>query len=46
MGPFALTDPAAGTTGLVRNGTFGLTAGWDLDLWGKTAPKLRPASVR
>lgn len=47
MGPFALTDPAAGTTGpWYTNGTFGLTAGWDLDLWGKTAPKLRPASVR
>lgn len=36
MGPFALTDPAAGTTGpWYTNGTFGLTAGWHLDLWGK-----------
>ncbi|GJK84211.1 multidrug resistance outer membrane protein mdtQ [Citrobacter sp. MGH 55] len=36
MGPFALNDPAAGTTGpWYTNGTFGLTAGWDLDLWGK-----------
>ncbi|MBJ9883042.1 multidrug resistance outer membrane protein MdtQ [Citrobacter sp. FDAARGOS_156] len=36
MGPFAITDPAAGTTGLwYTNGTFGLTAGWNLDLWGK-----------
>lgn len=36
MGPFAVTDPAAGTTGpWYTNGTFGLTAGWDLDLWGK-----------
>ena len=36
MGPFALTDPAAGTTGpWYTNGTFGLTAGWNLDLWGK-----------
>lgn len=36
MGPFALTDPAAGTTGpWYTNGTFGLTAGWTLDLWGK-----------
>lgn len=36
MGPFALTDPAAGTTGpYYTNGTFGLTASWDLDLWGK-----------
>ena len=33
MGPFALTDPAAGTTGpWYTNGTFGQTAGWDLDL--------------
>lgn len=36
LGPFALTDPAAGTTGpWYTNGTFGLTAGWNLDLWGK-----------
>ncbi len=36
MGPFAITDPAAGTTGpWYTNGTFGLTAGWNLDLWGK-----------
>jgi len=36
MGPFAITDPAAGTTGpWYTNGTFGLTGGWDLDLWGK-----------
>ncbi|WP_061710058.1 multidrug resistance outer membrane protein MdtQ [Pseudenterobacter timonensis] len=36
MGPFALNDPAAGTTGpWYTNATFGLTAGWDLDLWGK-----------
>lgn len=36
MGPFAITDPAAGTTvPWYTNGTFGLTAGWDLDLWGK-----------
>ncbi|MCT4710858.1 multidrug resistance outer membrane protein MdtQ [Enterobacteriaceae bacterium H11S18] len=36
MGPFAYTDPASGTTGpYYTNGTFGLTAGWDLDLWGK-----------
>ncbi|MGS9159648.1 multidrug resistance outer membrane protein MdtQ, partial [Salmonella enterica subsp. enterica serovar Infantis] len=35
MGPFASTDPAAGPTGpWYTNGTFGLTAGWDLDLWG------------
>ncbi|CAM7501538.1 multidrug resistance outer membrane protein MdtQ [Citrobacter cronae] len=36
MGPFAITDPAAGTTGpWYTNGTFGLTAGWNLELWGK-----------
>ena len=41
MGPFALTDPAAGTTGpWYTNGTFGLTAGWDLDLWGKNRARL------
>jgi outer membrane protein TolC len=35
-GAFAITDPAAGTTGpWYTNGTFGVTAGWDLDLWGK-----------
>ncbi len=29
-------DPAAGTAGpWYTNGTFGLTAGWDLDLWGR-----------
>jgi outer membrane protein TolC len=47
MGPFALTDPAAGTTGpWYTNGTFGLTAGWDLDLWGKIAPGLPRVSVK
>ena len=36
MGPFALNDPAAGTTGpWYTNGSFGLTAGWHLDIWGK-----------
>ena len=36
MGPFAITDPAMGSTGpWYTNGTFGLSAGWDLDLWGK-----------
>lgn len=41
MGPFAITDPAAGTTGpWYTNGTFGLTAGWDLDLWGKNRARL------
>lgn len=40
MGPFAITDPAAGTTGpWYTNGTFGLTAGWNLDLWGKIGLK-------
>jgi len=41
MGPFAITDPAAGTTGpWYTNGTFGLTAGWDLDLWGKNRARV------
>lgn len=41
MGPFALTDPAAGTTGpWYTNGTFGLTAGWELDLWGKNRARV------
>lgn len=36
MGPFAVTDPAMGSTGpWYTNGTFGLSAGWELDLWGK-----------
>ncbi|EHM45041.1 MAG: multidrug resistance outer membrane protein MdtQ [Yokenella regensburgei] len=42
MGPFAVTDPAAGTTGpWYTNGTFGLTAGWDLDLWGKNRAEVQ-----
>ena len=41
MGPFAITDPAAGTTGpWYTNGTFGLSAGWDLDLWGKNRARV------
>ena len=36
MGPFA-TDTDGNTGPWYTNGTFGLTAGWDLDLWGKTA---------
>lgn len=41
MGPFAFTDPAAGTTGpWYTNGNVGLTAGWDLDLWGKHRAEL------
>lgn len=35
MGPFA-TDTDGNTGPWYTNGTFGLTAGWDLDLWGKT----------
>lgn len=34
MGPFA-TDMDGNTGPWYTNGTFGLTAGWDLDLWGK-----------
>ncbi|ADO47825.1 multidrug resistance outer membrane protein MdtQ [[Enterobacter] lignolyticus] len=42
MGPFAATDPAQGTTGpWYTNGTFGLTAGWDLDLWGKNRAQVQ-----
>lgn len=42
MGPFALDDPAAGTTGpWYTNGTFGLTAGWNADLWGKDEAQVR-----
>lgn len=42
MGPFAFDDPAAGTTGpWYTNGTFGLTAGWSLDLWGKDEAQVR-----
>lgn len=40
MGPFALTDPAAGTTGpWYTNGTFGLTAGWNLICGVRIEPK-------
>lgn len=36
MGPFAANEPEQGITGpWYTNGTFGLTANWDLDLWGK-----------
>ncbi|MGL4723979.1 MAG: multidrug resistance outer membrane protein MdtQ [Scandinavium sp.] len=34
MGPFA-TDEGDNTGPWYTNGTFGLTANWDLDLWGK-----------
>ncbi|WP_432700140.1 multidrug resistance outer membrane protein MdtQ [Kluyvera cryocrescens] len=34
MGPFA-TDSDGNTGPWYTNGTLGLTAGWDLDLWGK-----------
>lgn len=34
MGPFA-SDEGGNTGPWYTNGTFGLTAGWDLDLWGK-----------
>ncbi len=41
MGPFAFDDPAAGTTGpWYTNGTFGLTAGWNIDLWGKDSAQV------
>ncbi len=44
MGPFALDDPAAGTTGpWYTNGTFGLQASYDLDLWGKNRAQVESA---
>ncbi|STI85058.1 multidrug resistance outer membrane protein [Escherichia coli] len=47
MGPFALNDPAAGTTGpWYTNGTFGLTAGWHLDIWGKNRAEVTARWVR
>ncbi|GHM57050.1 hypothetical protein ECZU51_57200 [Escherichia coli] len=47
MGPFALNDPAAGTTGpWYTNGTFGLTAGWHLDIWGKNRAEVTARPVR
>lgn len=46
MGPFALNDPATGTTGpWYTNGTFGLTAGWHLDIWGKNRASYCPLWV-
>lgn len=47
MGPFAITDPAAGTTGpWYTNGTFGLTAAGIWIYGGKTALKLLRGSGR
>ncbi len=44
MGPFALDDPAAGTTGpWYTSGTFGLQASYDLDLWGKNRAQVQSA---
>lgn len=40
MGPFA-TDTDGNTGPWYTNGTFGLTAGWDLDLWGKNRALLQ-----
>ena len=40
MGPFA-TDTDGNTGPWYTNGTFGLTAGWDLDLWGKNRALLK-----
>ncbi|VDZ82467.1 Multidrug resistance outer membrane protein MdtP precursor [Kluyvera intermedia] len=45
MGPFA-TDEGGNTGPWYTNGTFGLTAGWDLDLWGKIALRLKRASAK
>lgn len=44
MGPFALDDPAAGTTGpWYTNGTFGLEGSYELDLWGKNRAQIQSA---
>ncbi|RJT41574.1 efflux transporter outer membrane subunit [Rahnella woolbedingensis] len=44
MGPFALDDPAAGTTGpWYTNGTFGLQGSYELDLWGKNRAEIQSA---
>lgn len=44
MGPFALDDPAAGTTGpWYTNGTFGLQGRYELDLWGKNRAHIQSA---
>lgn len=40
MGPFA-TDLDGNTGPWYTNGTFGLTAGWDLDLWGKNRAEVK-----
>lgn len=40
MGPFA-TDTDGNTGPWYTNGTFGLTAGWDLDLWGKNRAQVK-----
>ncbi len=42
MGPFAVDDPAAGTTGpWYTNGTFGLQGSYELDLWGKNRDQIQ-----
>src|SRR5471032_375767 len=44
MGPFAIDDPAAGTTGpWYTNGTFGLQGSYELDLWGKDRDRIQAA---
>lgn len=44
MGPFALDDPAAGTTGpWYTNATFGLQGSYELDLWGKNRAQIQSA---
>lgn len=41
LGPFAVDDPAAGTTGpWYTNGTFGLQGSYGLDLWGKDRDRI------
>jgi len=44
MGPFALDDPAAGTTGpWYTSGTYGLQGSYELDLWGKNRAEIQSA---
>ena len=40
MGPFA-SDTDGNTGPWYTNGAFGLTAGWDLDLWGKNRARVK-----
>ena len=44
LGPFAVDDPAAGTTGpWYTNGTFGLQGSYEFDIWGKDRDRIEAA---